>query len=137
MLEKTLWIVKIVTILSCSTCHHHHCYQVVHHFLHCSVLHHHHPHHHSSSQKKSKKTTERTVLLPKKSQKPNLFWITSANVVTERPGPASVAKNALTESQAFFLLITDETITFIVDYTNITIKKNCRKKENWRIVVPL
>ena len=50
--------------------------------------------------------------------------------MTERPGPASVVKNALTESQAFFLLITDETITLIVDYTNITIKKNCKKKEN-------
>ena len=39
---------------------------------------------------------------------------------TERPGPVGVAKNAFTESQAFSLLITDEMITFIVDYMNTT-----------------
>lgn len=69
---------------------------------------------HSSIQKKRKKNQKRTVWLFKKPHNAKLF------LKTERPGPVGVAKNAFTESQAFSLLITDEMITFIVDYMNTT-----------------
>ena len=49
--------------------------------------------------------------------------------MANRPDPVGMVKITFIESWAFSLLIADEMITFVVDYKNIKIEKNCKKKK--------